>query len=128
MISYVTLVHEAITQEIPSDRTNRLAARWMQEVALITRRYLTTGRVWQRLFELMGDDRWEEGQERVLAAAYEEWRKHDAVSAAVSWAGWLVGRGRGSEGSEVVERAMRGLGGEARGEVARRWRERLDGQ
>jgi U3 small nucleolar RNA-associated protein 6 len=128
LISYVTVLHEAINREISSDGANRLAARWMQEVGLIRRRYLTTGRVWQRLFEMIGDGRWEEGQERVLGAVYEGWRKQDAVGAAVSWAGWLTGRGRGREGRGVVEGAMRGLCGEERAEVERRWRGALDGR
>ncbi|XP_006460937.1 hypothetical protein AGABI2DRAFT_185273 [Agaricus bisporus var. bisporus H97] len=127
VISYVTVVPEAIRQDT-SDQTDQLTARWMQEVALIGRRYLTTGRVWQRLFEVIGNDRWEEGKERVLGVVYEEWRKKDGVSAAVSWAGWLMQGGRGSEGSDVVGCAMRGLGVEEREELERRWRALLDEQ
>lgn len=127
LMSYVTVMHEAMGEEVTSDQASKISAKWMDEVRLIGRSYLTTSRVWQRLFGMIvGSDTWKEGKEDVLRAIYEEWRGKDGVEAVIEWGRWLVGHGKGEEAGRVVAGATRVLGEEEGRDVEKRWREVVD--
>lgn len=127
LMSYVTVMHEAMVEEVTSDQASRLSAKWLDEVRLIGRSYLTTDRVWQNMFRVIGEtDAWREGKEEVLGAVYREWREKDRVSAVVEWGVWLVKHGKGGEASAMVACATRALEEDERLQVEKRWGEALD--
>jgi len=127
LIRYVTVMHEAMVKSVTSDQTSELSAKWLTEVRRIGRRYLTTDRVWQNMFRVIGDtDTWREGKEEVLGAVYREWREKDRVEAVVEWGRWLVKHGKGGEASAMVACATRALEEDERLQVEKRWREALD--
>lgn len=111
LIGYVIVLHEAMGQEETSDQASRISAKWLHEVRRIGRSYLTSGRVWQKLFSVLADASWEEGKAEVLGAVHTAWRGEDEDGAGVTWAGWLAEHGRGGEAAGVVGRL--GAGGQA---------------
>ncbi len=132
LMSYVTVIHEVMmVQERTSDQnSNKIWVRWMDEVRQIGRRYLTTDRVWQKVFRMIVDtDTWNSSsKEEVLGAVYEEWRQKNRVEAVVEWGQWLVAHGKGGVASGMVACATRGgdVGEDERLEVQKRWGEALD--
>jgi hypothetical protein len=114
-MSYVTVLHEAMEQEETSDQ---VSAKWLHEVRQIGRSYLTSSRVWQKLFSVVEEEAWSEGKYEVLGAAYSAWRAMDAEGAGITWAAWLASHGRGAEAGAVA----RALSPSAQEE----WQQRLD--
>lgn len=127
LMSYVTVLHEVMGQEATSDQASKMSAKWLHEVRRIGRSYLTTGRVWQKLFSVIGEtDTWTQGKKEVLETVYEEWREKDGVEATVGWGRWLMVHGKGGEASAVVARATRVMSEDERTDVEERWRQVMD--
>ncbi|KAF8995433.1 U3 small nucleolar RNA-associated protein 6-domain-containing protein [Cyathus striatus] len=130
LIGYVNSMHEAIKEPVSgtmSDQEAVWSARWVDGIRHMASKYLTTGRVWREVFrvtEETGNEDDEQG--RILEEVYEMWRREEGVEATVEWARWLLGHGKGREGSEVVMRARSWMSETERGEVERGWKAVLD--
>ncbi|KAF5388845.1 hypothetical protein D9757_005662 [Collybiopsis confluens] len=81
-------------------------------------RFVSTGKVWQRLFELEAEG---SGDERELERVYELWRKSDMVEATLGWAEWLLKNGKGKEGSELIVRSKGSVGEDEQTALETRW-------
>lgn len=112
------LAHSAsLLQLLPSAPARRAA------LARITSAYLPAAGALQRLFA--AEAARADACPDVLRDAYRAWRRRDAAGAALAWAAWLLGQGRGREAAEVVQRA-RGEAGEGRMRLEEGWRAACD--
>lgn len=124
LISYVQTIHEARTKP-DSGRTSDQTAVWLHSIRHMASAYLTTGRVWQKVFTtLEGDESWgsgPDGKRQVLGEVYEKWKQKDRFEATLEWARWLVANGKGKEASEVIVVGGRSVGEDGRVDLERRW-------
>ncbi|KAF9059793.1 U3 small nucleolar RNA-associated protein 6-domain-containing protein [Rhodocollybia butyracea] len=79
------------------------------------RRFLCTGKVWQKTFQMQVETG---GKEQVLREIYESWRKQDMIEATITWAEWLLNNGKGKEASELIVRSKGSVGEK---EMEARW-------
>jgi hypothetical protein len=82
--------------------------------------YMPTARVWKCVFDVSKED------ERVCKEVFEKWRRTDGVEATVTWAVWLLKKGKGKEAKEVVVCAGSWLDEEEKKKVESRWTKALD--
>ncbi|TFK44537.1 U3 small nucleolar RNA-associated protein 6-domain-containing protein [Crucibulum laeve] len=131
LMRYVTVLHEEMkvpVAGVTSDQEAKASAKWQHSIRHMAGKYLTTGRVWQKVFTVVeGTDEalWAteaDGKRAVLSEVYEQWRKNDGIEATVGWAGWLMGHGKGKEATEVVMSARSWVSEGERTELEERWK------
>lgn len=73
----------------------------IRRIRHVAKRYLITPEVWAALFAA-------ESKGPVLEEIYRHWVRADGGEAALGWAGWLLGQGRGEAAKETIS-GQRGL-------------------
>ncbi|TFK25525.1 U3 snoRNP protein [Coprinopsis marcescibilis] len=135
LMHYVTVL-EAACRTPESGMTSDQGqgwTKWLDGVRHMAQRYLTTGKVWQRTFEVgAGENEVGEGSKgtdekgSVLEEIYGYWRQKDEVGARTAWARWLLTHGKGIEASRIVVQGRQSLSEVDSAELEERWQEILD--
>lgn len=120
LMSYVTVMHEARANAAIGWTSDHGSDYWLHLVHHMGRAYLTTGKVWRKVFFTLAEIEMD-GKRKLLGEVFEKWRKKDGMEATVKWASWLLRNGQGKEAGEVVIGAKSRLGIE----LERRWMEEL---
>ena len=107
LLGYVSALYE---NGSGSDQTAK-RLRHMQS------RFLCTGNVWRKIFEMQGDSEDEKVQQQV----YELWSKENMVEATISYAERLLKKGKGKEASGLIVRAKGLVGQNEQEEMETRW-------
>jgi U3 small nucleolar RNA-associated protein 6 len=81
----------------------KIPARWFDSIRHMDSAYLTTGRVWQKVFrtvdrEGLGFDE----KRKILGVVFEKWSRMDGLEARIEWGRWLLENGKGKEASGVM--------------------------
>ncbi|KAF8653585.1 hypothetical protein AX16_003863 [Volvariella volvacea WC 439] len=148
LMQYVRMMHEAPANSgsgLTSDQRVGVRTRWLGTVRHMSNYYHASGKVWQRVFELLSDE-WEkdkdstEGndrykvnkaerkvEEQVMKEIHENWRKEETVEATLALAGWQIKQGKGKEATDLVVRTGGSIGQEERRRLENGWREAMDG-
>ncbi|KIK68900.1 hypothetical protein GYMLUDRAFT_624408 [Collybiopsis luxurians FD-317 M1] len=114
LLSYVTALWEGRRKAKSGLETDHI----LERLRHMQSRFLSTGKVWQRAFEM---EREGNGDERVLSRIYELWRKEEVMEATLGWGEWLVKNGKGKEGSELIVRSKGSVGEKEQKEMETRW-------
>ncbi|KAJ4468301.1 U3 small nucleolar RNA-associated protein 6-domain-containing protein [Lentinula aciculospora] len=112
LLEYVTALHKSRSKPISEIKSDQVAnesakALKLQELHHMQSRFINTGIVWQKMFQLEAE---ENGDATVLNEIYELWRKANVMEATMAWAGWLLRNGKGIEASALVVRSKGSVG------------------
>lgn len=101
LMGYVEEWAQPNTGQLISDQENK-SARWLDSICHMDGAYLTTGRVWQKVFKTMEESEVEdEEKKQILGIVYEKWRRMEEKEARKEWRRWLVENGKGKEASAI---------------------------
>ncbi|KAI6169399.1 U3 small nucleolar RNA-associated protein 6-domain-containing protein [Pisolithus thermaeus] len=123
-------IHESLLLRYISDVVYSEYIDGVERCKLVRRlpvAYLPTKTVWEHLFSVestRGDD----VQKTLLNTIYQHWQVLDGVTAAMTWAGWLVDHGDGKEAMKIISKAAAHLTTEERARLQQMWNSRLNGR
>lgn len=107
-----------LTSHIGTPKHRRMLLRKM------TTSYLPGASTYAALFQAETSLPSETQSEEMLKDVYHAWRRSDPVRATLTWAAWLLGRGRGKEAADAVQTA-RAQAGQHRQALDDEWRKVL---
>ncbi|KAJ4493967.1 U3 snoRNP protein [Lentinula edodes] len=123
LLGYVAALMVSRSRPTAGDDSDQVAnksakALNLQKLRHMQSRFLNTGKVWQKMFQLEAE---QNGSAIVLEEIYELWRKANVVEATIAWAEWLLKNGKGKEASVLIVRSKGSVGQKEQEEMETQW-------
>jgi U3 small nucleolar RNA-associated protein 6 len=84
----------------------KISAKWLDSIRHMDDAYLTTGRVWHKVFGMVEREGIDyDEKKKVLGIIFEKWSRMDRLEAKVEWAKWLLNGKAASRGERSQEKS-----------------------